>query len=129
MLESDDLWTSTLLDASISNSPRQLRYLLATILHWSKPSDPGQLWQGFKESLSEDIRNQHRLQYGNASLSYNDDIYNETLVLIEDAVLGMGGQKLHSYGLPATDREISRVPREVQREMNYDTDQMNSIVE
>ena len=129
MLESDDIWISTLQDASVSDSPRKLRYLLAIILHWSKPSDPAQLWQGFKESLCEDIRHQHRLQYGNSSLDFNNDIFNEALILIEDAIFRMGGQEIHMYGLPATDRARTRVPREVMRELDYDIAQMNSIVE
>ena len=60
MLVSDDMWISTLSEASLSDTSTKLRYLFAVILHWSRPSDPKQLWLNFRESLSEDIRHDHK---------------------------------------------------------------------
>ena len=129
MLESDDMWISTLLEASLSVTSTKLRYLFAVILHWSLPSDSKQLWLNFRESLSEDIRHDHRQRFSDNSLDYNDDTFNEALIKIEEIVLGMGGQELQMYGLEEPNRERERVAREVQREMNYNVAQMNSIVE
>ena len=57
------------------------------------------------------------------------EVYNRCLVIIEDAVLALGGQGLLHYGLPQPKRsEIFLVNRDYLRETNYDPTLLAQLV-
>ncbi|XP_014778745.1 uncharacterized protein LOC106875211 [Octopus bimaculoides] len=100
LLEDDAHWDTTLTEAQMCKSPMQLRNLFSIMLVNCGLSNPNQLWDKYKEGLSEDIL--QRIQYQrDGDVTFNDDIFNETLRLIDDKVQSLGGNKLEIYGLPA----------------------------
>lgn len=54
-------------------------------------SSPLNLWNEFYDDLSEDVTHRYENEYGHVD---KDIIKNETLILIEDKILNMGGQNL-----------------------------------
>ena len=52
-LENDDQWNDTRLDGALTNSPAKLRNLFAILLGYCGVSEPVQLWNNFKDSMSE----------------------------------------------------------------------------
>lgn len=117
LLENDHVWHLTLQEAVVSATPQALRSLLAIIITHCNPSDIMTLWLQHKNSLTEDI------------LHLNENMNQQTadniaLVQLEDCVLQMGGQCLHSYGLPAAQRDAAeRIGKDYRREVDYDTEQ------
>ena len=61
LLIDDTEWDRTLSDAATTASPRQMRELFVTILANCEPSDPCQLWDDYKEYMSEDFLFVHDL--------------------------------------------------------------------
>ncbi|XP_044597772.1 uncharacterized protein LOC123274271 [Cotesia glomerata] len=55
LIEDDDEWKRTLNEAVIWMMPRQLRCLFVRILIHCKPLHPNELWNKFKEAMSEDL--------------------------------------------------------------------------
>lgn len=60
LLENDQHWDTTLAESAVVNIPQQMRSLFAIILTTCAPSNPKQLWENHKESLSEDILYRNR---------------------------------------------------------------------
>ncbi|XP_044585994.1 uncharacterized protein LOC123266031 [Cotesia glomerata] len=54
LIEDDQEWRRTLLEAVIWMMPRQLRCLFVRILIHCQPLQPNELWNEFKEAMSED---------------------------------------------------------------------------
>ena len=83
-----------------------------------------------RESLSEDMLHQARVEQQNMDLDYNEDIFNKVLIYIEDRIISLGGSGLKSFGLPQTIRNRdSTLPSEVDTERNYDTDLLTAYIE
>ncbi|GFS61520.1 uncharacterized protein TNCV_4312281 [Trichonephila clavipes] len=59
--------------------------------------NPQTLWNKYKEYMSEDIL--RRLRQIHTDMPFNELIYNETLIIIENMVLAMVGKKLHDFRL------------------------------
>ncbi|KAL8587525.1 hypothetical protein ACOMHN_000931 [Nucella lapillus] len=55
LLEDDEHWNLTLEDAAATKHPKQMRQLFAIMMHTCELSNPVDLWNNHKESLSEDI--------------------------------------------------------------------------
>ena len=66
-------------EAAVTQSPANLRSFLAIILTTCMPSNPVNLWNLFKDQLSEDFLHQHRRSINNREASYNNEIYNQVL--------------------------------------------------
>ena len=54
-LEDDTHWDASMLEAAAGQSPARLRNLFAILLTTCGLSNPGQLWESHKESLTEEI--------------------------------------------------------------------------
>ena len=129
LLEDDTHWNDTMVEATVAQSPARLRYLFAILLTTCGPSNPKQLWETHKESLAEDILIQTRRQNPGLDLTYTDDMFNQTLILLEDKVLEMSDKDLKQLGLPTPQRHLSdRLSREMLRETNYDVHQLDKYV-
>ncbi|KAG8198601.1 hypothetical protein JTE90_026498 [Oedothorax gibbosus] len=111
LLDDDKQWESTLM-----------------LLH-CELSDPLSLWEKYKDSLSEDIKLQVEKQLLGNVQHVMDEIYNRYLVLIEDAVLSLGGQSLAQYSLPRPKRSGNILGnREYMREASYDKSALIQVV-
>ena len=83
------------------------------------------MWNKYKSDLSEDIL--HRITNGNKSHDSNapvlqQHVQNECLVIIEDNVIRLGGNRLQDYGLPTPKRNGNAFDQEIAREMSYNVD-------
>lgn len=61
LLEDDAEWVSTIQDAMLNASPRQLRDLFATIIVFGQPARPSVLFQEGLEAMSADFIRQHHI--------------------------------------------------------------------
>ncbi|XP_055920291.1 uncharacterized protein LOC129951943 [Eupeodes corollae] len=69
LLENDTHWDTTIAEAIISASPSQIRTLFAIIISTCFPSNPLDLWNKYKDNMSEDIL--HRIR----TLLFIEDTY------------------------------------------------------
>ena len=127
LLEDDKQWDHTMEEAAVSRSPAMLRSLFAIIISCCHPSDPKQLWENHKMSLSEDILHKARLLH-ETELDYSTEIFNEALVMIEDKTIMMASKTLQDLGLPSPDRTLQTVSREIRQETSYDTEKLLTFV-
>ncbi|XP_054715564.1 uncharacterized protein LOC129225044 [Uloborus diversus] len=87
------------------------------------------LWEKYKDSFSEDIQFQHERQLQDSALSTKDKAYNQCLILIEDTVQTLGGQRLMDYGLHQPERfETNLQNKEYTRETNFDREDLKKKV-
>ncbi|GBP32214.1 hypothetical protein EVAR_27638_1 [Eumeta japonica] len=103
LLENDNHWELTLQEATLTASAEQIRELFAIILT-TNPSNPKQLWDSFKRNMSDDILYQIRQANPELIIEFNDDIFNETLIRLEDKCLAINNQTLVEIGMPAPQR-------------------------
>ena len=116
LLESDQHWDDALTEASLSRLPGYLRHLFAMMLQMCEVSDPLGLYEKHKESLSEDVFYNYKRRHPEIN-DYNEAIFNEALVYLEDQVLKLGGTDLAHFGLPQPDKSaVTRVPLLLARE-------------
>ena len=90
----DNEWNLTLLEASHTATPKQLRELFVQILIHCLPNKPEDLWEKYKDFLSEDILHQFQ-QYGQ-TLEFNENIYKISLSHI-DLILRKFNSDLSKY--------------------------------
>ena len=129
LLEDDGHWNTTMLEAAAAHSPARLRNLFAILLTTCGLSNPKQLWESHKESLSEDILMQARRRNPGMDLTYTPDMFNEALIILEDKVLEMVGKDLKQLGLPTPQRNLGdRLSRDMLRETSYDVEQLDKYV-
>ena len=94
LLEDDAQWEATMAEAATVQSPERLRNLFVILLITCGPSNPEQLWKSYKESMTEDILLQARRRNPGMNLNYTPDMFNQTLIILEDKALGMAGKDL-----------------------------------
>ncbi|XP_039287896.1 ATP-dependent DNA helicase pif1-like [Nilaparvata lugens] len=129
LLEDDKQWVQTLQEAAVSESPQKLRELFVVMLVFCQVSDPAKLWDEFKLHFSEDIL--HRLgKYFPENNQVSVEACNQCLILIEDALLRLGGHNLQQFNLPQPTRTEKIVENpEYMRELDYNTAELTSFVE
>lgn len=130
LLEDDQHWDRTLTEASATSPASQIRTLFAIILTCCAPSNPQDLWEKFKESMSDDVRRRVQLANPDAGdIAFTDAIFNEALVLLEDRCIAMANKKVDQLGLQAAVRNAADVSdRDLLRENNYDVDQLRAYI-
>ncbi|GBP02221.1 hypothetical protein EVAR_87047_1 [Eumeta japonica] len=129
LLEGDEHWQNTMSDAIISEPATKLRELFTTILIFCQPSDPLELWNKFRDALCEDILNRMRNENQDMTLAYNDDIYNDGLIIIEDKIHEISDKSLTDFGLPAAKRNNSLLdPLEVALRKPYNLNDLNEYI-
>lgn len=129
LLADDQQWDATMSEAAAAQSPARLRNLFALILTICGPSNPKQLWESYKESLTEDILREARRQNPRMSLDYTPDMFNQVLLILEDKILQMGGKVLKEYHLPTPQRNLgNRLSSEMLRETSYDVKELDAYV-
>ena len=129
LLEDDAQWDATMAEVSTVQSPARLRNLFVILLLVCGPSNPAQLWESYKENLTEDILIQARRENPGIVLDYTPDMFNQTLIILEDRALGMAGKDLKQLGLPTPQRTLGdRLSREMLRETSYDLNDLNEYI-
>ncbi|GFS96142.1 ATP-dependent DNA helicase [Trichonephila clavipes] len=78
-LENDAHWDTALADASNTARPQQIRTLFAIILTTCFPSNPKDLWEKYKDYMSEDILHCLRTANQNPDIQFTPNVYNEAL--------------------------------------------------
>ncbi|XP_075125698.1 uncharacterized protein LOC142198565 [Leptodactylus fuscus] len=120
LLENDNHWDKTMEEAVLCRSASKLRELFAILLCACGLSNPLELWNKYKEALSEDIR--HRLQ-----CTHEDIIINEALKLLQDKIMDLSGKNITEFGLP-TPQRTGELTSEVLKELDYDTEALHTLV-
>ncbi|XP_059169815.1 uncharacterized protein LOC131951424 [Physella acuta] len=128
LLENDAHWDTALADASNTAQPQQMRTLFAIILTTCFPSNPKDLWEKYKDWMSEDIL--RRLQSTNPSMQFTPIVYNEALLSIEDICLPIANKTLVQLGMCAPNRSGNNsYDRDLQRENDFDVNDLGAFVE
>ena len=129
LLEGDQHREETLREAVLISLPDQIRNLFAIILTTCNPSNPNTLWETYKEALSEDILAKVRRENPTLEITFNTDIYNKALILLEDKCLAMINKTLIQLGLPAPIRNQQDVLHsDYIREKNYNIEQLKEYI-
>ncbi|CAB3244804.1 unnamed protein product [Arctia plantaginis] len=129
LLEDDNHWDLTLADAALTSTPNNIRQLFAIILTTCYPSQAQSLWEKYKNCMTEDIL--HRIRQTNQcqNIDYTPEMYNETLVLIEDLCVLISNLPLNHYGMPSPNRPATDlVNTDLQRENQYDHGSLATII-
>lgn len=92
LLEDDTHWDATLADASISAHPNQIRTLFSIIISTCFPSNPLELWNKYRDYMTEDILHRMRRTTLNPELLITLEMYNESLIIIEDMCLAIANK-------------------------------------
>lgn len=130
LLEDDTHWDATLQDASISSSSVQIRMLFSIILSTCFPSNPLRLWNKYKDFMTEDILIRSRHREHDPDMSVTLQMYNETLVMIEDMCISIANKALVQLGMIAPDRPMHDLfDRELQREREFDRAELHAYVQ
>lgn len=120
----------TLTEASVTSFPNQIRTLFAIILTTCAPSDPKDLWEKHKESLSDDILRNVRRQNSNEEIQFSPEIFNEALKLLEDKCIEINNKTLSEFGLPTPIRNNEDIfDKDLQRETEYNVEELHAYVE
>ncbi|CAF1515752.1 unnamed protein product, partial [Rotaria sordida] len=129
LLEDDQQWDANMFEAAAAQSPARLRNLFALILAVCGPSNPKQLWESYKESLTEGILRNARRQNPGMNLDYTPDMFNQALIIIENKVLEMGGKELVKLELPTSQRNSGdRLNSAMLRETSYDVKELDAYI-
>ncbi|XP_043259365.1 uncharacterized protein LOC122403185 [Colletes gigas] len=129
LLENDTHWDMTLADAIMCAPANQIRSLFAIIISTCNPSNPKDLWDKYKDNMSEDFLHRVRAATGDFNLGMTDEIHNESLIAIEDICLLISGNLLCTLGIPAPNRSIhDAFNQEIEREREYDRDALSRMV-
>ncbi|GFX94828.1 ATP-dependent DNA helicase pif1 [Trichonephila clavipes] len=129
LLENDAHWDTALDDASNTARPQQIRTLFAIILTTCFPSNPKDLWEKYKDYMSEDILHRLRAANQNPDIQFTPNVYNEALILIEDICLTIANKALVQMGMPASNRPANNLfDCDLQRETHYDSDELETFV-
>ena len=105
LLEDDNQWDYTLTEAATSCSSPQRRNLFAIMLHCCDIANPVQLFEKHKEGFCLDIIHNAQLRNPTYEIQMSERIINECLILIQEKLFTLGGNKLQFYGLPDPQRE------------------------
>ena len=129
LLENDQQWDATMSEAAAVQSAVRLRNLFALILAVCGPSNPKQLWESYKEHLTEDILKNARRQNPGMNLDYTPDMFNQVLIILEDKVLQMGGKEFEKLELPIPQRNLGNLLNSAMlRETSYNIKELEAYV-
>lgn len=127
LLENDEHWDMAM--SKGHSTAKRLRHLFSILLTTCAVSNPKQLWEKYKKDLNEDILRRVRRENPTMQIEYTTEIYNMALILLEDQCLSMAGRGLDKCGMPTPQRnENNNLSKEIQREMNYNTNEMEAYV-
>jgi hypothetical protein len=102
LVESDDVWNDTLIDAAVASMPKQLRELFGFICLFCLPTTAPELWNNHKKSLMED--------YAHAHVGHQDDCIDCENLALRDVqeTLSTQGKTLDNFGLRTPPANLPR---------------------
>ncbi|UYV71019.1 hypothetical protein LAZ67_8001425 [Cordylochernes scorpioides] len=127
LLEDDQHWDNVLSEAASQSFPEQIRELFAILLTTCNPSNPQNLWEKYRESMSEDVLIKARRANPTLDINFSSDIFNEALLLLQNKCLAINDRTLSQLGLQSPERcQPTILNRELMREKNYNIEQLRS---
>ncbi|UYV76661.1 hypothetical protein LAZ67_14001628 [Cordylochernes scorpioides] len=125
LLEDDQHWDNVLSEAASQSFPEQIRELFAILLTTCNPSNPQNLWEKYRESMSEDVLIKARRANPTLDINFSSDIFNEALLLLQNKCLAINDRTLSQLGLQSPERcQPTILNRELMREKNYNIEQL-----
>ncbi len=122
LLEDDAHWQLTVQEAASAHSAQKVRDLFAIIIVTCCPSNPTQLWDNHKESMTENILNDAQAANPQLNLTYTAAMFNLAKICLEGKVMHMVGKTLQQLGINSPIRtDTNPLNREILREQNYNT--------
>jgi hypothetical protein len=107
LLQDDSEWEQCLEDVNIHATPAQLRGTFVDILAYNAVSNALELWEKFKEPMTEDYL--HRAKLQNPQREFDDQLFGQTLRELDRLLLNCGNRKsARDFGLPVI--EMHRLP-------------------
>ncbi|CAI9744069.1 Hypothetical predicted protein [Octopus vulgaris] len=122
LLLNDDHLHRTLAEASNCKLPWQMRRLFCSILIHCNPSNPLNLWESFRQSLSKDIQANLALRDG------NDDVYNEALIDMDRHIRRYVIRGLSEFHLPTPVHHEAPLDVEYMSEKNYNIAELTETI-
>jgi hypothetical protein len=117
LMVNDACWDSLLQDASTVLFPHQIHMLYAIIISTCFPSNPIELWNKYRDFMTEDFLIRMRHHTGNSDLIITLEMYNEALIAIEDICLTIANKALRQLGMISPNRPMHDFfDRELRRE-------------
>lgn len=101
--ERDEEWEECLSEAVFVNvNGHELRSLFSIILVNNNPTNPLDLWNKFKDGLSEDIRYKRGVQLGNRGIEISNEDYDQALHEMQNILMRLSGgnKNLSDFNLP-----------------------------
>ncbi|UYV60494.1 hypothetical protein LAZ67_1001322 [Cordylochernes scorpioides] len=130
LLEDDQNWDNVLSEAASQSFPEQIRELFAILLTTCNPSNPQNLWEKYRESMSEDVLIKARRANPTLDINFSADIFNEALLLLQNKCLAINDRTLSQLGLQSPERcQPTILNRELMREKNYNIEQLRRFVD
>ena len=119
-LDDDNESIVCLEEAASFASPKQLRDLFVVILLNCTPSNPRQLWEKYKNLMTEDILYQAKINYKNNNLQFNEHFYNIALNDINNQLQKTGNHLSNYPEMPNLMPISTELPNDLMlNEMNY----------
>ncbi|KAI8793829.1 ATP-dependent DNA helicase pif1 [Biomphalaria glabrata] len=94
MLDNDEHWEAALAEAAQTGTAQRVRHLFALLLTTCGLPNPLDLWEKYKNALSDDILLQKRKENPDILIDFSNIIYDEALIALEDLCLTMAGKDL-----------------------------------
>ncbi|XP_069180819.1 uncharacterized protein [Procambarus clarkii] len=130
LLENDRHLDVCINDASNTSHLNQIRVLFAIILTTCSPSSPTELWEKYKSHMAENIIRRIREENSNMNMDFTAEVYNETLIMIEDLGLEIANKVLNQLEMPSPNRSAAAsFDEELRCEQNYNTGDLLSYVQ
>ncbi|UYV80693.1 hypothetical protein LAZ67_19001416, partial [Cordylochernes scorpioides] len=95
LLEDDQHWDNVLSEAASQSFPEQIRELFAILLTTCNPSNSQNLWEKYRESMSEDVLIKARRANPTLDINFSSDIFNEALLLLQNKCLAINDKTLY----------------------------------
>ncbi|GFW73039.1 ATP-dependent DNA helicase [Trichonephila clavipes] len=129
LLENDAHWDISLADASNTAQPQQIRTLFSIILTTCFPANPTDIWEKYKDYMSEDILHRICRINVNRNIQFTSSIYNEALILIEDICLTIANKSLTELRMIASNKSGNDIfDRDIHRETHFDVNELQTFV-
>ncbi|KAK7003156.1 hypothetical protein BgiMline_004587 [Biomphalaria glabrata] len=126
MLDNDEHWEAALAEAAQTGTAQRVRHLFALLLTTCGLSNPLDLWEKYKNALSDDILLQKRRENPDILIDFSNIIYDEALIALEDLCLTMAGKDLKHVGLKSPERNA--FCRELLRERSFNIDDLSNFI-
>ncbi|KAF0750621.1 ATP-dependent DNA helicase, partial [Aphis craccivora] len=95
-----------------------------------QPSEPQSLWEPFRNDFCEDILLTERTRLNDLQFTFFDEIFNRSLIEIEDKVVCLSEKYLTEYGMNSPVRnENASDPFEFSISRSYDNNRLQEFVE